>query len=83
MLWISCNRIISNEKDDKFKLVVLILTIIALVISQLPFAKLINILYPLSGYLGLLLMVCIFRKQLLERKNVHNDSDGLQPGVQK
>jgi len=75
MLWISCNRIVPNEMDKKFKPTVFILAIIALIISQLPFAKLINILYPLSGYLGLLLMVSILRKQLLERKNVKNESE--------
>lgn len=68
MLWLSCNTLISDEKDRKFKPLALILTIIAFVGGQFPFAKLVNILYPISGYLGILLMISILKTQIRNKK---------------
>ena len=65
MLWLSCNSLISDEKTRKFKILAFILTGIAFIGGQFPFAKLVNILYPITGYLGILLMFCILIKQCL------------------
>jgi uncharacterized membrane protein YkvI len=64
MLWLSCNAIIANEKSRKFKILVFVFTIIAFIGGQFPFAKLVNTLYPITGYLGILLLGCIFVKQI-------------------
>ena len=65
MLWLSCNALVPDEKTRKFKILAFILTGIAFIGGQFPFAKLVNILYPITGYLGILLMFCILIKQCL------------------
>jgi uncharacterized membrane protein YkvI len=57
MLWSSCNKISSNEKGLKFRLAVLILGLIAFFGGRLPFAFLVNIVYPYMGYLGVVLFI--------------------------
>ena len=64
MLWLSCNALEANEKTKKFKILAFVLTITAFIGGQFPFAKLVNILYPISGYLGILLFACILIKQI-------------------
>ena len=59
MLWLSCNRISTDEKSGKFRTAAVILTMIAFLGGQLPFAKLVNTIYPFTGYLGILLILCI------------------------
>jgi uncharacterized membrane protein YkvI len=55
MLWSSCNKISTNEKGLRFRLAVIILGIIAFFGGRLPFATLVNIVYPYMGYLGIFL----------------------------
>ncbi|MCC8166594.1 MAG: hypothetical protein LIQ31_10695 [Planctomycetes bacterium] len=59
MLWLTCNRISTDERSGKFRLSALVLTLIAFFGGQLPFATLVNTIYPFTGYLGILLIVCI------------------------
>lgn len=68
MLWLSCNRLETDEKSKKFRILVVVATIVAFIGGQLPFAKLVNIFYPITGYMGIVLMICILRKEILRRK---------------
>jgi len=63
MLWLSSNAVFTDEKSKKYIILVFVLTTIAFIGGQLPFAKLVNVLYPISGYLGILLFACILIKQ--------------------
>ena len=64
MLWITCNSLIPDETSRRFKMLAATLTVLAFFGSQASFAELVNIIYPLSGYLGLLLIVCMLIKQI-------------------
>ncbi|MGV3763055.1 YkvI family membrane protein [Parapedobacter sp.] len=64
MLWLSATAVVPDEGKATFKLLVVGLALVALVGSQLSFRTLINVLYPTSGYLGVLLFVCVFIKQI-------------------
>jgi uncharacterized membrane protein YkvI len=64
MLWLSATAVIPQEGKKGFKLLVVILSLVAVAVSQLPFRTLINVLYPISGYLGLLLFVCVLIRQI-------------------
>jgi uncharacterized membrane protein YkvI len=55
MLWSSCNKISSREKSLTFRLSVVLLGLVAFFGGRLPFATLVNIVYPYMGYLGILL----------------------------
>jgi uncharacterized membrane protein YkvI len=57
MLWSCCNKISANEKSLKFRLSVIILVLFAFFGGQLPFAALVNIVYPYMGYFGILLFL--------------------------
>ena len=68
MLWLSCNRLIPDEKDKRFKILALILTIIAFIGRQYKYSALVNALYPVSGYFGIILMLCILKTQLKKKE---------------
>lgn len=67
MLWLSSNAVVKNEKSIKFKMTVIIFGIIALIGSNFSFKSLINVLYPISGYFGLVLFVLIFIKKRVKK----------------
>lgn len=63
-----CTRKFSVDKTRKFNLVALGLTIFGTIAgTMLPFSKLVNILYPLSGYAGIALMGFILYKELINK----------------
>lgn len=67
MLWLSCNRFFADEKSKGFRWSAIILTLIAFVLSRFPFAVLVNILYTITGYLGIILVFCIFKKRIIKK----------------
>ena len=69
MLWLSCNRISPDENSKKFKVSAIVLTAIALVASKFPFATLVNLIYPMTGYLGIFLLICILVKRLRKEES--------------
>lgn len=68
MFWISCNRFAADERSTRFKIVVVIGTVLALALSQFDFPKLVNWVFPVSGYLGIVLFICVFIRTLKDRK---------------
>lgn len=83
MLWLSCNRIYTDEKSKNFKILAVILTIIAFIGSRFKFATLVNIFYPISGYLGVLLLLCIVKKQLIKLKKERYNTNPLIVDLQE
>lgn len=69
MLWLSCNRIDPEETSKKFKISAVVLTVIAFVASKFPFATLVNLIYPVTGYLGIFLLICILVKRLRKKES--------------
>lgn len=59
LLWTSINRIEANDKSKRAKLFAVVGTVIAVLLAQVPFAELVNFLYPIAGYLALILLICI------------------------
>ncbi len=62
LLWNVVSRF-TKEKTNSFKILTLILSIVALIIGiWLPFDKLVNIVYVINGYFGgILLLIMIYR----------------------
>lgn len=67
MFWIGCNRFAPDEKSARFKIVVFIGAVLGLILSSVDFPKLVNTIFPLSGYLGILLFICVFIRGLKNR----------------
>ncbi|MGI6727533.1 MAG: hypothetical protein ACOX4P_03100 [Anaerovoracaceae bacterium] len=68
MLWSICNLIGTEEKSLGYRLIALFIIILAYIGSQLPFGILVGIIYPATGILGMLLLVCMLYKKYIKRK---------------
>lgn len=67
MLW-SVSSQFAKEKTKKFTVAALILTVVALVLGMTDFSKLVNIIYPFSGYVGIILMLLIFYRAIVNKQ---------------
>jgi Uncharacterized membrane protein len=56
LLWTPVKRIAPDEKSGRYRLTLFVLGLVGIVIGMaIPFAKLVNIVYVISGYVGFLL----------------------------
>lgn len=69
LLWVAINRIASDDRSRRARLLALVGTVIAVLLAQVPFADLVNLLYPIAGYLTILLMLCIIVRQVRNRRD--------------
>ena len=64
LLWSVCDSF-SQEKTTKFTLIALFCTVIGFIGSMLPFSMLVNIIYPMSGLFGVIIIVSIFIRNII------------------
>lgn len=64
--WTVCNKI-TKEDNYKSKVTAVILSVVSFFCGLFPFEKLVSNVYPLTGFLGILLFICILSKQLSKR----------------
>lgn len=63
VLWTICTNL--AKPGSKASLIIaLLVSLDAFVLGQMPFDKLVSVIYPYTGYLGIVLLACIFRYQL-------------------
>jgi uncharacterized membrane protein YkvI len=78
LLWTVSSRI-ADEKSSKFKLITVVLAIIGTFIGlNVPFDKLVNIIYVINGYVGIMLLVLMVIKSIRNfagSKNVNTIND--------
>ena len=67
MLWMVCRKA-GEERTKKYNLTCVVTVIAALILSMLPFTTLVGTIYPYTGYIGVILMICVFVKQVLIKK---------------
>lgn len=76
LLWSVSSRF-ANDKSIKFKALTIVLAIIGFISSIiLPYSKLINIVYVINGYVGILLLALMFVKNIrniTEKKNTSTE----------
>lgn len=66
MLWTICD---SLAKPGRGALILaLLISLDALILGQLPFDRLIGVIYPYTGYLGLILLACLIRYRIRVRR---------------
>lgn len=73
LLWTVSSRI-ADEKSSKFKIITVVLAIIGTFIGlKVPFDKLVNIIYVINGYVGILLLVLMIVKSIrnLNTRSTH------------
>ncbi|WP_042277918.1 YkvI family membrane protein [Faecalimicrobium dakarense] len=67
LLWSVCSSF-SKEKTVKFTMIAILCTIAGFIGGRLPFAMLVNLIYPLSGLFGVVILISI----LLKRSGIFN-----------
>jgi uncharacterized membrane protein YkvI len=72
LLWTVSARF-SDEKSSKFKIITIVLAIIGTFVGlRVPFDKLVNVIYGINGYVGILLLVMMVIKDIRNVKNIKN-----------
>lgn len=75
LLWSVCSTF-AEEKSKKFEALVIAGAGIGFLGGGLPFGQLVNLVYPLSGLLGLTLIICIaFKKIFNKEESVINEEE--------
>lgn len=74
LLWISCNFVAHDEKSNKFRITALIACIVIFIGSKLPFATLVGIIYPYTGYLGIIICLCIAYTHYFKKNKIHPET---------
>lgn len=68
LLWTVSSRI-ADEKTNKFRAITLILAVIGIFIGlKVPFNRLVNIIYVINGYVGILLLALMVIKSIRTKK---------------
>ncbi|WDV46474.1 hypothetical protein PV797_01960 [Clostridiaceae bacterium M8S5] len=67
MMWSICSKF-ANEGTKKYKIIATALLIVAFAAGSLPFEKLISIVYPITGYMGLILIVGMLYRTYINNK---------------
>ncbi|MGG1664594.1 YkvI family membrane protein [Brevibacillus sp. NRS-1366] len=68
ILWSVCIRF-TKDKSQEMIMLAIALTTISFFISFTPFEMLVNIIYPSSGWLGIVFLLCMIFKQVKSRAN--------------
>lgn len=67
LLWSVSSRI-AEDKSPRFRGITAVLAVIGLLVGiYLPFARLVNVVYVINGYVGILLLVMMFFKTFKDR----------------
>jgi uncharacterized membrane protein YkvI len=55
-LWVACNRVSTDERSWRYRVSAVAMVLISCFGAQLQFGKMVGVVYPISGYLGLILI---------------------------
>ena len=69
MLYTVCNKISSNSKSMAYRITAVVTAIVSIFGGQLSFSTMISIIYPISGYAGIVIFAgMIYTKYIKKRK---------------
>lgn len=69
MLYTVCNKISSDSKSKSYRITAVVTAIVSIFGGQLSFSTMISIIYPISGYAGLVIFAgMIFTKYIKKKK---------------
>lgn len=76
MLYTVCNKISSDGKSKAYKIAAVVTAIISIFGGQLSFSTMISIIYPISGYAGIVIFAgMIYTKYIKKKKYEDFDED--------
>lgn len=74
MLYTVCNKISSDSKSTPYRVAAIVTAIVSIFGGQLSFSTMISIIYPISGYAGLVIFAGIVYTKYIKKKK-HEDFD--------
>jgi len=75
LLW-SVSARFTEDRSPKFRVLTIVLAIIGLVVGiWLPFDKLVNVVYVINGYVGLILLFFMFYKTMQKKQGAKSELD--------
>ena len=69
MLYTVCNKISSDEKSKAYRITAIATAIVSIFGGQLSFSTMISIIYPISGYAGIVIFVGIIYTKYIKKKS--------------
>lgn len=69
MMYTACNRISEDEKSMKYKIAAIVTAIVGYFGGKLSFSKMVGIIYPISGYVGLLIFAGMFYTKYIKKRS--------------
>ena len=68
MMFTACNRVSEDEKSTKFRIAAVVTAIVGFVGGQLSFSTMVGIIYPISGYVGLIIFAGMIYTKYIKKK---------------
>lgn len=73
MLW-TVSKQFSKGNENIYRILVVVITIIGFFGGLFPFATIIDVVYPIVGYIGLVLIVCMLYRQFIKPGKLKNEA---------
>lgn len=68
MMYTVCNRISSDSKSAKYRITAIVTAIVSIFGGQLSFSTMISIIYPISGYAGIVIFIGMIYTKYIKKK---------------
>lgn len=69
MMYTACNRVSEDEKSTKYRIAALVTAIAGYFGGQLSFSTMVGIIYPISGYVGLMIFAGMFYTKYIKKRS--------------
>jgi len=69
MMFTACNKVSEDDKSNKFKIAAVVTAIVGFFGGQLSFSTMVGIIYPISGYVGLIIFAGMIYTKYIKKKS--------------
>lgn len=69
MMFTACNRVSEDEKSNKYKIAAIVTSVVGFFGGQLSFSTMVSIIYPISGYVGLIIFAGMFYTKYIKKRS--------------
>ena len=69
MMFTACNRVSEDEKSNKYRIAAIVTAIVGFFGGQLSFSTMVSIIYPISGYVGIIIFIGIFYTKYIKKRS--------------
>lgn len=69
MMFTACNRVSEDEKSNKYRIAAIVTAIVGFFGGQLSFSTMVSIIYPISGYVGIIIFIGMFYTKYIKKRS--------------